>query len=97
MSSTFDPMRVFGARVQQKREQLHEAHRQRRQKRAEVDAMLAAADRAIDEELREWGRIERAVRALRDDIDTPVPYELTLRAYLTDADRRFLRQIGVTA
>lgn len=45
-----DVMRIFGARVQQKRDQLHEAHRQRRQKRAEEDAMLAAADRAIDAE-----------------------------------------------
>lgn len=92
-----DPMRTFGARLALAREQLHEAHRQRRQKRAEVDAMLAAAGRAIDEELREWGRVERAVRALRDDIDSPVPYVPTLRAYWTDDDRRFLRQHGVTA
>ena len=45
-----DPMRTFGARLALARERLHEAHRQRRQKRAEVDAMLAAADRAKDAE-----------------------------------------------
>ena len=45
-----DPMRIIGARLAQAREERHEAARERRQKRAEEDAIYAAIDRAVDEE-----------------------------------------------
>ena len=90
-----DVMRIFGARLAQAREERRAKSRERRRERWEIDALLAAADRALDEkERREKARTESAAawKALTDAV-TAARFDIAL----TEDDAVFLDEARVSA